>query len=229
MKTHLLFVPALAMALAWVTVADAQYDTTSIYSAGPANIQAPATTAHEGALRGQAAVIESMGRYNHETSLAEINHQDAVTKHYQNEVTKVETYFEKRSKNRAARAAEKRPRPTPVEIARYARLRAPQGLDSSQYQPETKQVYWPDVLMLDYFARERILIDRLVAQRNLQTGGIGSREHHTMKVLTDKMKKKLKAQVKVLTPAEYVLAKRYISGIEVEFQSAMLPSSVAQN
>ncbi len=228
MKVHTICTAALAVLVSGVA-ANAQYDSTPIYSSGPNSFQSHASTAQEGILRGQAQLIASAGRYNHDTSLAEINHEDAMTKYYENEKLKVNAYFERRKQNRDARRAERGPRPTSQEIARYARLRAPKGLNKSQYEPELKQVYWPDVLRTDVFASERNMIDRLVAERSFQDGGIGSIEHRMIKQLSNKMKAKLKTQIDFLSPAEYVLAKQYITGIEVEFQSTVLSSSVAEN
>ncbi len=210
------------------------------------NYRGRAKTYEESVLRGWAEAARGMGEYNHKTGLgvgeyargvgeynrdtsrANINNEIARSKSLDSDVKSVESYFQKRDINHRARANESASRPTPRDIARYAKERAPKRLGAYGYDPEMKRLLWPVVLKNKAYEAERTAIDSLMSERTLDNSGLGSENYHEIRHLAATMAGKLKKNMDDVTPTEYVIAKRFITGIELEAQTTARPSQDIQ-
>lgn len=179
-----------------------------------------ASTAEEGALRGWADYWRGVADLQYRLSIARINNEAART-HYLDNVRKgLQTWWERPSLRRQALASSAAPRPTPEQIAKFARDRAPTPLADSQYDDTLGTLYWPPELQRGLFADERTRIDLLLAERAArpQDSGLGTDNYVRIRETTEEMKEKLKGNVGAFTPMEYIAAKRFLTGVEFEAQ-----------
>ena len=77
-------------------------------------------TAGESYSRGMADLTRSRGMANYANSEAAINVTQAQSNYIDNRAKATTTYFSMRAENRAARAAERPPRPTSEQLTRFA-------------------------------------------------------------------------------------------------------------
>ena len=176
------------------------------------------STISEGYLRGTASVINSLGLYNYNTSVALINLQEARRRYVENKAIKAQTYFAMRRANREARKEERGNPPTKEDLARYSKLRAPKRLNSHQYQAATGQLLWPALLENEYFAEERSQIDSLMKKRTQVGLESSNGEPSQLKYLAVTMKRKLKSLIGDISPSEYMTAKKILTSLQYEAQ-----------
>ena len=220
MKAAILTPALLAVTLVTVTVASAQdyqFRRAVPYGFGGGwGEYRHASTYEEGVLRGTGAMARGFGEFNYLTSLALINGEEARSKYIDNKLKATQAYFQQRSINRQARELEAGPRPSSQDVARYAKERAPKGLTAYQYEPALKRLFWPTTLEAEQFTAEREAIDTIMAARTVDDSGLGSKSHRELTQLTAQLKSKLKAQMKTMAPAEYIAAKKFLTGVELE-------------
>jgi hypothetical protein len=181
-----------------------------------------ASTWEESALRGGADLVRAAGEMNYNSSLATINYQEAYSRYLDNRLQAASTHFDLRQLNREARAEARGQRATPDELTEYAKIRAPARLSAHQFDATTNRLMWPASLKGDVFAEYRAAIDRLLEAR--RGGGVESRE---IEMLAEAMKQKLLPQVRVMNPAEYLAAKRFLTSLEYEMSFAPGATTVA--
>src|SRR5262245_45554006 len=129
MRRHFLTGAILASLLVLAGVASAQtYGTTATPAFGVSGYVPGAygsfygshsSTEAEGAFRGLADLTRSVGENRYMTSLAAINAQEALSRAIDNKHKAVETYFQVKQINQAAREAA---RPQPLTFTQYAKL-----------------------------------------------------------------------------------------------------------
>jgi hypothetical protein len=183
-----------------------------------------ASTLEEGAARGIASIIASSGVGNYYHSQAARNYQEAVSRYLDNRLKAQQTYFEMRKYNREYRAAERGPRPTTEQMARFARDRAPDRLQASELNPITGQIYWPDVLEDDAFRDHRERLDDLFALRARYRGEIGPDQYLELRRTVKSMDQELKARITEYPPTDYVKAKNIIESLAYEASLTTGPS-----
>lgn len=186
-----------------------------------------ASTYAEGVQRGWADVVRAMGDYNYMTSRGLINREEARRLWLENKQRYVEQYFELRRINREARAAERGPRPTAQDLARYAKERAPDRLDAYAYDRGWGELNWPAVLMDERFAAERDQIDLLMKQRSVYNSGVGTENNRQVVALSSQMTAKLKGQIDDMAPMDYVAAKSFLRSLS--YESHFAPDLSAAN
>lgn len=223
MKATLLTAAVLtATLLASAAVAQAQtYAAPGTYAVvSPVGYYDHASTYEEGVLRGAGALVRSAGEYNYNTSLANINNEEARSQYIKNREDYVRTYFSIRRINQQARQYEQGPRPTVEDVQRYAKSTAPDRLNEYQYNAALGRVNWPSVLEAPAFAAERMEIDRLIAIRALGNSGLGTATDHDLRLVAEQMQSKLQHHIRALSPAEYLSGKKFLTSLRYETQFA---------
>ena len=175
-----------------------------------------ASTYAEGVQRGWASVIRAMGDYNYWTSEALINREEARRMYTENRDEYVQQYFELRRLNREARAAERGPKPTPQDVARFAKDRAPNRLSAYEYEISWGELKWPSALADEQFDVEREVINDLMKQRSVYNSGAGTDNHRQIVELSNRMLETLRGQIDEVAPMEYVAARSFLKRLQYE-------------
>ena len=138
------------------------------------------STAYEGALRGQAAVISAAGDFMVDDAQAEILWQQAESLHYENELNKTATalarkkmlsdyrdYQRQRRRDRKARSKE-------LWQEKYQELARTYRLNEFQFNWETGAIYWPALASTPKYAKHRqrleVLLSRVAKQGQTRYG-----------------------------------------------------------
>jgi hypothetical protein len=188
-----------------------------------------ASTEAEGAFRGLADLNRSIGENRYMSSLAAINGQEALSRAIDNKQKAVETYFQIKQINRAAREAA---RPQPLTFTQYAKLakqEAPERLDDADYNRVMGRLSWPAVLASDDFAAERAALDQAFVGRTAQDVGVSTNFHREVRELTAVMQAKLRDRLDTLSPMEYIAAKKFLDSVTYESQQPLVPAGLAVN
>ena len=196
-------------------VAFAQYAIRATNNGTPV-IYHHASTFAEGVLRGRADLVRGIGDYNYNTSLALINREHARSLFYDNQIKKVDTYFQKRQRNQEYRAAERGPRKTPEDIARYMAKPPVMQLSAQQMDRVTKTIHWPSSLETEPFRVEREAIEAIYASRTPVNSGPGSVSEAQMQQLVKQLRARVKAHTRQLGANNYIAAKRFLDGLSLE-------------
>lgn len=174
-----------------------------------------ASTAEEGMARGMADVIRSAGAANLMNSEAAGNWQDARRKDIDNRVYGTEKYFEMRSINKQARAAERGPRPSMEDMIRYSNSRKPNRLSPSELDPLTGHIAWPGILRQSQYEGDRNKLDDLYSVR-ASNGFLSGDQLMQVDSSVKKIQAELKRNVRNLPPQSYVQAKSFLESLAYE-------------
>lgn len=174
-----------------------------------------ASTAEEGAARGMADVIRSAGAANLMNSEAAGNWQDARRKYIDNRVYGTEKYFEMRSINKAARAAERGPRPTMEDLLRYSSSRKPNRLSPSELDPLSGNITWPGILRGSQYEGDRKRLEDLYSVRAFN-GFMNGEQLMQVDSTIKSLLAELKRNVNSLPPQPYVQAKSFLQSLAYE-------------
>ena len=165
-------------------------------------------------LRGLAAGAHAMGNYNRLTAEARLIHTDAYRREVLNHELAAQTYFAMRQANREARAAERGPRATPADLARFAAQAKPQRLSPSELD-NTGDISWPLLLEADEFLAFRVELQNTFSQR-AANGRIGLDDHVKVRRTAAVMLEVLKSHVGGVDPIDYMVARRFIESLAFE-------------
>jgi len=183
-----------------------------------------ASTVEEGVLDGYAAVTSAAGQANYFNSLASINYQDARSRSIQNRKAAVETYFYVREANQSAR---KPVRLTTEQLTKIARAAAPDRLSPQDYDSTLGRLHWPAALLADDFSTERDALERAFHGRSPGDAGAGTAFYGNVKQITSVMQEKLRNHLTELDPAEYLAAKKFLTGASYEATQPMIARTLA--
>ena len=219
MKTSWITTLVLSVAAAFTagSTASAQYG-----DCGPGFIE-------QGILQGQSQLTQAAGAYNLNTSNAAINQQEVITRALENRQLAIQNYFAARQMNAESRAAERGSRFSTAEYAELARKMAPDRLTARQYQSSLGTLHWPAALMDDEFAAERFALGAAFATRGPNDAGVGSEFHREVKDLTDRLDQKLRQEVHTMSPMEFVAAKKFVAGLQIEAHHVPAPAGLAMS
>ncbi len=170
------------------------------------------STAAGSAATGMANVISSRGSANLNNSAAAVNMTQAQKNEIENHQQYTDTYFNMRATNKAARAAEEGPPPTPDQLARIAHEGVPKPLSPSQFNNVSGQIAWPQVLQTDTFASERQQLESVLGSYS-QMGSLNYADQVKARKLINDMSEKLKAQVRDLPPPDYMACKSFLNSL----------------
>jgi hypothetical protein len=188
-----------------------------------------ASTEAEGVLRGGADFLRAIGEGNYYNSLGLVNTQEAWSRAIDNKQKAVETYFQIKQINRAAREAA---RPQPLTFTQYAKLakqEAPERLGDADYNRVMGRLSWPAVLTSDDFAAERSALDQVFVGRKAQDVGVSTDFHREVRELTSAMAAKLRSRIDTMSPMEYIAAKKFLTSVTFESQQSLVPAGLAVN
>jgi hypothetical protein len=238
MRKHIWTTAVFASLMALAGVASAQTTSTTMTPGGTGGFFPGgygygggyhASTEAEGVLRGGADFLRGIGEGNYYTSLALVNTQEAVSRAIDNNKKAVETYFEIKQINRAAREAA---RPQPLTYTQYAKLAkqgAPDRLNDVDYNRVMGRLNWPAVLASDDFAAERTALNQVFVGRTAQDVGVSTNFHRDVRELTAAMQAKLRARLDTMSPMEYIAAKNFLTSVAFESQQPLVASALAVN
>lgn len=183
------------------------------------------STALEGALRGRAKVIESLGKYRVYDAQANILNQQARGLSYENDVKQTETLYRKqylwRQHREEERAREIQRDALGKELLAQRRAtyyRDTYRLDADQLNRTTGRVSWPESLDHDQFASTRSQIDFLFRQRSRYPAGSDDPFAGRILKLTEQLKADLKEQLADMDPTDYADAQKFVRGLIYEVQ-----------
>jgi hypothetical protein len=165
-----------------------------------------------GAMNGMANVISSAGSYNLSTSEAAINMTQAQRAAIQNDQLYANTYFDMRAANRAARAAERGPRPTMEQLVRIAQVGAPRPLPTGALDPVSGGVVWPELLMTADYDPQRTELNELFARR-AELGGLGFSDQTKARQAVEGMFATLKGQIRSVPSDQYVASRSFLNSL----------------
>jgi hypothetical protein len=238
MKTTLQFAGVLAAVLAVAATVSAQtYVTPSsqssvgivpgYYPGGGYGMDRYSSTVEEGFFNGLGSMFSSIGQANYMNSLAAINAQEAYSRYLQNREKATETYFRLRQINQAARDAQRPQRLTYDQYVALAKKYGPDGLAESQYDRTLGRLRWPAFLLGDEFAPEREALNQAFLVRSPYDAGPTTAFYANVRQLTASMDAKLKAKVDLLSPAEFIAAQKFITGLAYESQQPLVVRALA--
>lgn len=189
--------------------------------------QRHASTATEGFLRGNAAVMQAVGQSNYLHSIAAVNYQEARRRAIENNNFYVKSYFENKEINRQYRKKYAAVPPTKEQWARITEAALPDRLTAEQFDPTTGALVWPHILRTDEYKAFRTRIDELIANRTPESSGDGSPSQRELAELIDGMKLLLKANISTVSTSQYGAAKWFLMSLDYEFQLPMSGIPVA--
>lgn len=188
-----------------------------------------ASTEAEGVLRGGADFIRAIGEGNYYNSLGLVNTQEAWSRAIDNKQKAVETYFQIKQINRAAREAARSQPLTYTQYAKLAKQEAPERLDEADYNRVLGRLSWPAVLASSDFAAERAALDQMFAGRKAQDVGVSTNFHRDVREVTAVMQEKLRNRLDTMSPMEYIAAKKFLTSVQFESQQSLVPAGLAVN
>lgn len=168
-----------------------------------------ASTAAGSAMSGMASVISAAGDYNLSTSAAAVNMTQAQKQEIINRQAATNAYFDMRATNRAAREAERSPRPTMEQMVRFAHYGVPKALDPYQMDPVTGKLNWPGVLQTDPYKASRTELDQLLKKRAAQ-GSLGYGDQTKVRETVNEMYAQLKGQIREIPSPDYVASRQFL-------------------
>lgn len=177
-------------------------------------------------MAGQGRLLEGQGNYEHSSSLANINNEEAEYRDTKNDEYHASAFFNKRKTNLEARRYEQEMQRYAVnrlsteQIAKLQQQRAPERLSFQHYDEVTGALAWPTLLRNDYFAEARQEINRLFAIRTKlgASTGLGSDNYREIRRKTQQLENDLRATMPDMTPMEYTMAKNFLRSLEFEAQ-----------
>lgn len=181
-----------------------------------------ASTIAEGYLRGRAAVIESMGRYNYDTSLALINREEARRMFMMNRQQAVETRFAMREVNLQYRKS----RRTPInqeKVVRYNQSRVPKRMTANQLDPISGNINWPVALAGADFEQQRDQLEDLFLARNADNGGLDAEMRGQVQETVRSMREDMKQRIHDMNPSQYLAVRKFLTSLAYEARFAPEP------
>lgn len=186
------------------------------------------STALEGALRGQSAVISSAGQATYMDSLASINYAEAYKRAIENSVAVTKAYYERREL-REEFLKKYGPKPFAGEARRRAiEYYQPKKMSAQEFNPQLQQVNWPHVLRQDQFAAIVKELDTVFASRNSNNSGDGSTTQRQAAQLCSALDGILRENIENVTPDQYISTKEFIRSVDLEAKTAVQPTLIAK-
>ncbi len=181
-------------------------------------------------MQAQASLITAQGNFIR--AIAEARASDAKTLNMleqtrgvalDNNLKACKTYYEKRNVHDTFEALGTTGSPgretaqvkRPVAAKPTAAVRM-QGLAPNEWDATTRRLKWPHALENERYAQARAQLDALFAGRSAADAGVGSPFYTQVRRHVDIMKQLLKAEIRNMSPAEYMAARRFLDHLVVE-------------
>jgi hypothetical protein len=174
-------------------------------------IQHHAATPAEAFARGLARLIVAGAESRLLSAQARIAAAEAADREIDNREKAVRTGFDLRQLNREARAAERGPRPSREDLARYARLGKPEPLSPGELDAATGEVSWPFLLATGRYAEFRGFVERFFVRRAVGVPDPADvlEAHETVRAMLEELTR----DARQAPPADYVAARRFLESI----------------
>lgn len=172
-------------------------------------------------MHGMASVISAQGDYNLSTSAAAVNLTQARKQDIKNRQAATAAYFDIREMNRAAADARRDPRLSQEQLVRIAAQAAPRPISSTDFDPVSGKVTWPSLLQDEKFAKERAVIEPLLA-RQAQYGRLGIAEHNQAGQAIESMAAKLRAIIRDVPSGPYITARNFLKSLMYSMNKTQL-------
>ncbi len=180
-----------------------------------------ASTAAEGFLQGQAAVVRSVGEANYMNSVAAVNFQEAVRRNIENHGLYVRTRIENKELNRQYRERYAAPKMTQERWQRVIAASLPDRLTADQFDSATGRLVWPHILRGNEYKAFRDPIDELLSSRTPEASGDGSPNQRQLDQLVKGMMDLLKSNIDTVSASQYGAAKWFLMSIAYEAKHAL--------
>ncbi len=185
------------------------------------------STIAEGAYRGMADGMRSLGEFGVLRARTAILLEEAKAANMENQTRWIDTYYDRQELSRQRREAKRGPRLGYEDLARIARLGRPDRLSPSELDGLTGEISWPVLLRDGDFARYRAEVERVFAQR-AESGAIETDDYLKVRQTVHNMKFGLKQRIQGLPAADYIQAKRFLKSLAYEAQQpTQFPAGVA--
>ena len=195
-----------------------------LWLAAPAAVQGQwyvdnrASTPAESYGRGMSDMIRAAGAANLLNSEAARNYEEARSRYLENRLQATDTYFQMRSRNRAYREDERRPRPTSEELFRLAKARAPDRLSPSELDPISGEIVWPAALRDPRFAATQQRLERMFAYWAEHSRQLTVNQMAELQATIDQLTEELMLVVEVVPANTYAEARRFLASLAYELQ-----------
>ena len=179
------------------------------------------STLVEGALRGQSAVISSVGQTVYMDSLAAVNYAEAYKRAIENSVAVTKAYYERREMRN-----EYNLKYGPKAFVGDARKKfieyyLPKRLSAQEFDSQRGSMNWPHILRQEQFVPVKDQIDQVFSTRDVTNSGDGSATHREVMQLCQAMSGLLRENIGGMTPDQYINAIEFIRSIELEARTAL--------
>ncbi len=200
-----------------------------VYSQGPAIAQPIANwsyTGHsstlvEGSLRGQAAVISSVGQTVYFDSLAAVNYVEAYKRAIENSVAVTKAYYERRE-IREEFMQKYGPKPFIGEARKkFIEYYQPKRLSAQEFNQEQRKLTWPHILRQQQFAPVKEQVDQVFATRGATNSGDGSTTHREVLQLCNALQGLLRENIGSMTADQYITGLEYVRSVELEARTSI--------
>ncbi len=179
------------------------------------------STLTEGALRGQSAVISSMGQTVYLDSLAAINYAEAYKRAIENSVALTKSYYERREIR--DEYMQKYGEKAFVGEARrkFIEYYQPKRLSAQEFNSQNGKLSWPHILRQQQFAPVKEKIDEVFAIRDSSNSGDGSVTHREIYPLCNALTGLLRENIGNMTSDQYINGLEFIRSVELESRTAL--------
>ena len=179
------------------------------------------STFAEGSLRGQAAVIGSVGQTVYLDSLAAVNYAESYKRAIENSVAVTRAYYEQREIRE-----EYNQKYGPKAFVGEARKKfieyyAPKRLSAQEFDLEHGKLTWPHILRQEQFAPVKDRIDSVFARRDAENSGDGSKTHREVLQLCAALTGLMRENIGTMTSDQYINALEFIRSIELEAKTTI--------
>ena len=179
------------------------------------------STLVEGSLRGQAAVIGSVGQTVYMDSLAAVNYAEAYKRAIENSVAVTKAYYEKRE-IREEFMQKYGPRAFVGEARKkFIEYYQPKRLSAQEFNSQHGKLTWPHILRQQQFAPVKNKIDEVFAIRDSTNSGDGSTTHREVYQLCNALTGLLGENIGNMTSDQYINGLEFIRSVELEARTAM--------
>ena len=152
-----------------------------------------------------------------DVSKAAINAQTAKAMALDNHLRGIETFFEGRRINKAARALEDGPRPTLEQVIKYSQMRLPRKLTDDQLDPNTGTITWPYVLTDSIYLEEEQVLQGHFHDRVEEGGSIGFEKGEEVNGSVARITDLMKKNVSKYASGKYGEASSFMESLRYEF------------
>lgn len=179
------------------------------------------STLTEGALRGQSAVIGSIGQTVYLDSLAAINYTEAYKRAIENSVALTKSYYERRE-IRDEYMQKYGPKAFVGEARKkFIEYYQPKRLSAQEFNSQHGKLSWPHILRQQQFAPLKERIDEAFAMRDPSNSGDGSTTHREIFPLCNALTGLLRENIGNMTSDQYINGLEFIRSVELESRTAM--------